>query len=79
MSAHVPRLRFFVLNLIGAVVWATAFTYIGYLLGEASKFFIADFKRYGRYVFLFLVLTGLVIWLVTLIRSRRKARERGLK
>jgi len=78
-SAHVPRLRFFALNLIGAIVWAISFAYIGYFLGEASKFFIADFKRYGLYVFLALVCVGVGVWLITLLRHRRKAREQGLK
>src|SRR3990172_5843008 len=32
-SAQIPRLRFFVLNLIGAIVWAHTFAYGGYLLG----------------------------------------------
>ncbi len=78
-SAHVPRLRFFMLNLIGAIVWAVSFAYIGYFLGEASKYFIEDFHRYGLYLFVGLVMVGLAVWLVTLIRHRRKAREHGLK
>jgi membrane protein DedA with SNARE-associated domain len=78
-SAHVPRLRFFALNLIGALVWAVAFAYVGYFLGEASKLFIADFKRYGLYVFLAVVAAGFLVWVFVLLRHRRKAQERGLK
>ncbi len=78
-AAHVPRLRFFILNLVGAIVWAIAFGYVGSLLGEASNFFIQDLKRYGLYFLAVLVVVGLLIWLITLIRHRRKAREHGLK
>ncbi len=79
-SAGIPRLRFFTLNLIGAIVWAIAFASIGYGLGEAaSQIFIEDFKRYGLYLLGGLMVVGLVIWLTTLIRHRRKAREHGLK
>lgn len=79
-SAHIPRLRFFTLNLIGAIVWAITFTYIGYGLGEAaSQLFIDDFKRYGLYFLGVLLLIGFSIWLVTLIRHRRKAKQHGLK
>jgi membrane protein DedA with SNARE-associated domain len=78
-SARIPRLRFFSLNLTGAVVWAVCFAYVGFGLGEASKYFIADFKRYGLYLLGVLVLVGFIIWLITLIRHRRKAREHGLK
>ena len=79
-SAHIPRLRFFSLNLTGAIVWAIIFAYVGYGLGEAaSQFFIDDFKRYGLYFLGGLLLVGFGVWLATLIRHRRKAREHGLK
>ena len=79
-SAHIPRLRFFSLNLTGAIVWAIIFAYVGYGLGEAaSQLFIDDFKRYGLYLLGALVIVGLTVWLTTLIRHRRKAREHGLK
>ena len=79
-SAGIPRLRFFTLNLIGAIVWAIAFTYIGYGLGEAaSQLFIDDFKRYGLYFLGGLLLVGFGVWLTTLIIHRHKAKERGLK
>lgn len=79
-SAHIPRLRFFSLNLIGAIVWAITFTYIGYGLGEAaSQLFIDDFKRYGLYFLGGLLLVGFSVWLVTLIRHRRKAKQQILK
>jgi len=78
-SAMVPRLRFFTLNLVGAVVWAVAFAYLGYLAGEAVKLLIDDVKRYEIYLLGALVLIGFAVWLATLIRHRRKAREHGLK
>lgn len=77
-SAHVPRLRFFVLNLIGAIVWAITFASAGYLFGEAFKLFVDDYHKYALYLLGGLVLLGLAIWLVTLIRHRRKAREHGI-
>ncbi len=74
-AAHISRLRFFTLNLIGAIIWAFAFAYAGYLFGEAFRLFLDDFKRYELYVLLALVLVGLLIWLVTLMRHRRRALE----
>ena len=78
-SAHIPRLRFFTLNLIGAIVWASVFAYAGFLLGEAFKLFIDDYHRYALYVLGALVLLGIAIWLATLILHRRRAKEHGLK
>jgi membrane protein DedA with SNARE-associated domain len=74
-SAHVPRVRFFVLNLLGAIVWAVIFAYAGYLFGEAFKLFIDDYHRYALYVLGALVLIGIAIWLTTLIRHRRHSRK----
>lgn len=77
-SAQIPRLRFFTLNLIGAIVWAFTFAYGGYLLGETFKMFMADYHRYAIYVIGALVVLGLSIWLITLIRHRRQAKAHGL-
>lgn len=74
-AAHISRLRFFSLNLVGAVIWAFVFAYAGYLFGEAFRLFLDDFKRYELYVLLGLVLVGVLIWLATLIRHRRRALE----
>lgn len=78
-SAQVPRTRFFVLNLIGAVVWALAFSYAGFLSSEAMELFLGDLKRYEILALGGLVGLGIAIWVVTLIRHRRKARQHGLK
>jgi membrane protein DedA with SNARE-associated domain len=72
-AAHISRSRFFTLNLIGAIIWAISFAYAGYLFGEAFRLFLSDFKRYELYVLFALVFVGLMIWLFTLIRHRRRA------
>jgi membrane protein DedA with SNARE-associated domain len=72
-AAHIPRLRFFLLNLTGAIVWAFSFAYAGYLFGEAFRLFLNDFKRYELYVLFSLVVAGILIWLITLMRHRRRA------
>ncbi|MCR4333196.1 MAG: DedA family protein [Sulfuricaulis sp.] len=74
-AAHISRSRFFALNLIGAIVWAISFSYAGYLFGEAFRLLLDDFKRYELYVLFALVFVGLMVWLITLIRRRRRALE----
>jgi len=78
-SAHIPRLRFFTLNLIGAIVWAIVFSYAGYLFGHAFKLFIDDYHKYALYLLGGLVLLGIGVWLTTLFIHRRNAKEHGLK
>jgi membrane protein DedA with SNARE-associated domain len=72
-SAGISRSRFFILNLIGAVVWAVAFATAGYLSGEAFRLMLSNFRHYELYVLLGLVVTGFLLWLVTLVRRRRRA------
>jgi membrane protein DedA with SNARE-associated domain len=78
-SAQIPRLRFFTLNLIGAIVWAFVFSFAGYFLGETFKYFMEDYHRYALYVLGALVCLGIAIWLFTLVRHRRRAKRHGLK
>ena len=72
-AAQISRARFFILNLIGAVIWAVAFDMAGYLSGEAFRLFMDDFKRYELYILLGLCIAGILIWLITLVRRRRRA------
>lgn len=76
-ASQIPRLRFFVLNLIGAIVWAICFAGGGYLLGETLKLFMDDYHRYAIYVLGTMMLVAFTFWVVTILRFRRKARERA--
>jgi len=75
-ASQVSRLRYFTLNLIGAIVWAISFGFLGYLFGEAFRLFIADFRRYEHYVLAGLIFLGILIWAITLIRHRRRSRAK---
>lgn len=77
-ASQVSRVRYFTLNLIGAVIWAIALGWLGYLFGEAGRLFLDDFHQKGLLVLGVLVVVGVVIWFVSLMRARRRARERGL-
>ncbi|MHB8623544.1 MAG: DedA family protein [Sulfuricaulis sp.] len=75
-AAHIPRLRFSLLNLIGAVVWAISFGSAGYLFGEAIRAYLVDLRRFEIYIFLALTLVAILIWLARLWRNRRLVLER---
>jgi len=74
-ASQISRLRFFILNLIGAIVWAVTFAGGGYLLGETLKLFMDDYHRYALYVLGIIMLGAIALWVVTAIQLRRKARE----
>ena len=69
--SRVNHAKFFILNFIGATVWALTFTFGGYFAGKAFLEII-DMAGYGLlFVILFvLVIVGLVFY----IRSRRAAK-----
>lgn len=78
-SSQVPRLRFFVLNLTGAIVWAITLSVLGYVFGQAFRLVLDDIHQKALWVLGALVVVGLIIWAVTLLRARRRARERQMK
>lgn len=78
-ASQVSRLRFLVLNFIGAVVWAVTLATLGFLFGEAFRLFLEDVEHYELWLLGGLVLAGFAIWLFTLLRHRRRARRHPLR
>jgi len=74
-SAQIPRLRFFALNLIGAILWAIVFAGAGYSLGKAFEEFIDGYHRYALYVIGGLLVLAFVLWILAVVRRRRRARR----
>ncbi|MBI3897964.1 MAG: DedA family protein [Gammaproteobacteria bacterium] len=77
-ASQISPLRFFSLNLTGAIIWSITLGMVGYLFGEAFKLFVADFRHLKLYVLALLAVVGVVIWAVVRVRERKRARERGL-
>ena len=71
----VSHLKFLVLNVIGAAVWAVSFTAAGYFFGQAVTAFLEAVPHAGRYVLGGLAAVIFVVWLVR--RRWKKKRERA--
>jgi membrane protein DedA with SNARE-associated domain len=68
----VPRLRFALLNLVAALIWANAFTWGGYYLGHALESYLGQYKFHAVGFFVALAAAfGLRQWL----RTRRQLRQ----
>lgn len=65
---------FFVLNLLGAIVWAASVAWGGYALGTGLELFLGKLKKYELWVFGGLAGLGLLVWLLNYWRARRRRR-----
>ena len=64
--------RFFLLNLIGAIVWAITIAGAGYLFGHALELLLVDMKHYEGMLLAAIAAAGVVVWLVYRWRQRRQ-------
>jgi membrane protein DedA with SNARE-associated domain len=61
-TAGISPSRFFMLNFVGASIWAALFGTMGYLFGHALETFIGDMQRYELLLFAVLAGVGIAIW-----------------
>ena len=71
-TTPISTLRFQILNLIGAVIWAGFGACLGYLLGHAAEGVLGDLHRYEELAFLAIAIGGIAYWWY----SRRKVVRR---
>jgi len=69
---RVNHLKFLMLNIIGAAVWAISFTYGGYFLGTLFERFMREASHAVLYILAVAAAIGGVVWY---IRQRRRNRE----
>lgn len=69
----IPVARFFVLNLVAAIIWSIAIGALGYFLGHAAELFLAEAKKYEMWLFVGLLALGAAVWLLHTLRRQRAA------
>ncbi|HEY3948365.1 DedA family protein [Phenylobacterium sp.] len=73
--SQVPTWRFTLLNILGAVIWATAFTLSGFIFGEAVHNLLGRGHHAGRWTLIAagaVVVVVIAIWSVRYLLRRRK-------
>ena len=68
-AAKIAPPKFFVLNFLGAAIWAVAVGTLGYFFGHALEVIIGDLKRYEMILLAVLAGLGLAIWLVHFLKK----------
>jgi membrane protein DedA with SNARE-associated domain len=75
---QVPTWRFTILNIAGAVIWATAFTMVGFVFGEAVHNLLGKGHHAGRWTLFAagaIVVIVALIWAVRYLLRRRKVTQ----
>jgi membrane protein DedA with SNARE-associated domain len=70
--SRVPWPRFFLLNLLGAAIWASSVSTCGYLFGEVLSLAIKDVRHYEAALLAVIAALGIAFWLVYRWRQRRR-------
>jgi len=69
-ASRISPVRFLVLNVAGAAIWAVVIGTAGYLFGQSLEIIITEVKRYEVWVFIGIGLIGIVFWLLHTRRFR---------
>lgn len=67
----VPPLRFALLNMLGAAVWAVVIAGLGYQFGNLLELFVRDLKLFEEAVLVAILVVGACWWAFRYFRRRR--------
>lgn len=73
-TTDISGLKFFVLNAIGAAVWAVVFGFAGYFFGAVVATVLKDVHNVQMIILIAAVVVGVIIWFIRRIR-RKKAEK----
>lgn len=76
-ASSISPIRFLVLNIAGALVWAIVIGMLGYYFGYAIEMLIGEIKQYEEWVVIGLLLFGTAVWVLFKWRERN-SRHKGV-
>ncbi len=68
--SNISYLRFALLNMLGAGLWAVAIGLAGFYFGHGVEVVLGDIKHYELEVLAFVIAVGVLVWTVFLFRRR---------
>jgi len=73
--SNVSYLRFSLLNLVGAGVWALGIGLAGYYFGSVAEIVLGDVRHYELELMITILGIGALLWLIYFYRRRRSSRD----
>ena len=74
-ASRMHPLKFFVLNFLGALIWAIAVGYLGYSFGDIAEVILGRIKEYEIYFLGGLVLIGALLFWRSTHNNRQRQRQ----
>lgn len=71
-TSRVSGFRFFILNALGALVWAILFAFGGYFFGEAIESMLGNIKRFEGMIVAGVILIAFIIQIIAWCRRRNE-------
>lgn len=62
------RKEFYVMNTLGAAIWAVLFGMGGYIFGSALTLFMSDMRQYEYEIILGIITVALAVWVAVITR-----------
>ena len=69
-ASKVSPLRFLLLNILGASIWATVIGLLGYLFGQTLEVILGDIKRFEWWVFFGIGVVAVLLWVARLLLKK---------
>ncbi|HEY9051980.1 MAG TPA: DedA family protein [Gammaproteobacteria bacterium] len=74
-ASGISPIRYLVLNICGALIWAIVIGVSGFYFGYALEVLISEVKLYEGWVIAGLVLAGIAVWLVYKWRDKKRVKN----
>ena len=71
MSKNIRTMRFFILNVIGAITWSVSISAGGYFFGYAMEGLIKDVKHYERLAIIIIIIMGIAFWIIHRYKAKK--------
>ena len=75
-TSKVSAIRFFILNVLGAITWAVLFGLGGYVFGGAVERFLGNMKKFEGAIVAAIILIAVLIQVIAWARRRKEQHEK---
>jgi membrane protein DedA with SNARE-associated domain len=71
-TSKIAPFGFFIMNMVGASVWAVIIGTMGYLFGQSLEIILGEIKKYELILFAIIAGVGITVWSIYLLSRERK-------